>query len=144
MKPVSRARLLDVIEKLHRRYGLSPLANERVDRILVTANSRNDQVVVKISDIAKIESNEHYAEIYTHAGDKVGTALMTMADVMAYFAPTDLFTQVNQQCIVSLFGITGYRESYLTITTGVRFTLGDIYGPGVRAFLKRHSFRRDK
>src|SRR5690606_13289118 len=95
MKPVSPARLLDVIEKLHRRYGLSPLADGMIDRVLVRENSRNDLVMVLIRDIAKIESNDHYVDVYTHSGERVGTALMTMADVMDYFAPTDLFTQVN-------------------------------------------------
>lgn len=140
MKPLTGRNILEILAKLENRHGYSTLADGFAEALLVTGFGTEELVQVEIRDITKIGTNGHYVDVY--APERVGTAHMSMAQVNTFLEPTDLFIRATRSLIVSLSFIKKYEKGYLYTTDGMKHRVGDVYGPGVRAFLKRHKLGR--
>lgn len=140
LKPLTERNVLEIVAKLENRLGYSSLADGFAESFIVTGFGTERLICVEVKNTTKICSNGHYVDVY--APDRVGMAHMNMEQVNTFLEPTDLFTRVNQSTIISLNFMAEYDKSYLYTKDGMRYRLGDVYGPGARKFMKRHRLKR--
>lgn len=140
IKPLTERNLLEIVAELEDRLGYSSLADGFAESFLVVGLGTEQLINVAIKEIAKLCANGHYVDVY--APERVGIAHMSMEQLEAFLASTDLFTRVNQSTMVSLNFMDRYEKGYLYMKDEVtKYRLGDVYGPNARRFLKRHKLR---
>ncbi len=99
LKPISYAKFLKSVEKVHNRYFNRP-EEELIDKDYTFLRSSNRTIRVNFNDILYIESNREYLNIFLRDGEVV-TTLATLNKMLEKL-PAEHFVKVHRSFIVNL------------------------------------------
>ena len=95
-------------------------------------------VRVRLGEIRYIESMSEYVKIYVDGSQTPILVLMSLK-VLIDRLPADAFMRIHRSYIIALGRLREANKTEVTLDDGTVLPVGDMYRPGLKEYLSRHS-----
>ena len=144
LKPFSLADFMKTAERVKARWEALRNAQQPIVSVAPADDSlffRTDYKSVRVrpDEIRYVESMSEYIKVYTDGNANPLVVLLGLKHLMEKL-PEGQFIRIHRSFIVPLNRIKEVGKSEVKLEDGTMIPIGDLYRPGLKEYLEKHSF----
>lgn len=136
LKPIKYDKFIDQMNRLQSRMADRWSSVRAPEVHFVKGSDKNSVIKITYGDIIRFQGYDNYVIIHTTKGEKI--TYMQLKNLEQSLLKKDVFLRIGKSDIISMNFLDRVEGYVAFITTGENFTIGKIYRPAFRDFLKKN------